>query len=121
MSIYDNADGYIYPYNQKNYDSHDKSINQFKDVKRNPLLQEDTDTNKNIINKKYKNLENERLNVNSSNEKILTKLVFILNRLEKIEKQINSTSKNSYDIIIYILIGALISFLIYSIVNAISK
>lgn len=126
MSIYDNADGYIYPFMQKNYENNElknafnvsNTVSKFMDVKKeNPLLQENTDNNRNLINKKTKSLETE--DRNNTNEMIMTNLFMILNSLEKIEKKMNNSSRNVYDIVLYILIGSILTFLLYSIIGLI--
>lgn len=125
MSIYDDADGYIYPHMQKNYTNNDlkqaftvsDSVDQFINVKtENPLLQENTDNNKLLISKKIQNMTTE-----DNNEHLLSTLNQILTRLTKIEKQLHSSSRNTYDIVLYIVIGMLISFLLYSIISTLKK
>lgn len=127
MSIYDNEDGYIYPHMQKNYTNNDlkqaftvsDTIDQFMNVKKekdNPLLNENTNDNKLLISQKFKNM-----NTEDNNEQILSTLNLILTRLTKIEKQLHSSSRNSYDIVLYIVIGMLISFLLYSIISTLKK
>jgi hypothetical protein len=125
MSIYDDADGYIYPHMQKNYNNGDlkqaftvsDTVDQFINVKtENPLLQENTNDNKLLISKKIQNM-----NTEDNNEPLLSTLNQILARLTKIEKQLHLSSRNTYDIVLYIVIGMLISFLLYSIISTLKK
>ncbi len=127
MSIYDNADGYIYPHMQKNYTNNDlkqaftvsETVDQFMNVKEdNPLLKENNDNNKLLIEKKIKNMVTEN---NNNNDQLLVTLNQILTRLTQIENKLHTTSRNTYDIVLYIVIGMLISFLLYSIISTLKK
>ena len=44
----------------------------------------------------------------------------ILNKLDKIENKLNNHKRNMYDIILYIIIGMLLSFIIYATLSAIA-
>ena len=92
------------------------------------LLNEDSIDDSTITNAKFKNLNkfkniDSKTNYNIENElNIESLLMDILNKLNKIEKQLhNNNKKNMYDIILYILTGMLLSFIIYSIVSGIKK
>jgi hypothetical protein len=96
----------------------------------NPLLNEDNDTDRDVFNKKLANINSE--NFNNTNDKNSMRaqqqqqqivqfqqaLQEILHRLNKLEGEMhNSKSRNMYDMILYILVGVLISFIIYSILR----
>lgn len=125
MSIYDNADGYIYPHLQKDYSNNDlnqaftvpENLETFLDVKKdNSLLKENNDSNRSLIEQKFKNMKND------NTTDITPILNQILLRLNKIEKKLHTSSqKNTYDIVLYIIIGMLISFLLYSILTKLKK
>ena len=110
----------------------------------NDLLEEDTYEDNNIINNKFNNMKvknnkNEFSNINSKNNKqnnsdseyennnnneskidtnIQLVLMDILNKLNKIEQDLhNNNKRNLYDIILYIIVGMLLSFIIYSILS----
>lgn len=106
------------------------------------LLNEDTEEDINIINNKFNNIENKKdkfINVNNDhdNHKNVTDndmhemqqilqmqqmLSLILNKIEKIEQSLNThNKKNMYDIILYIMIGMLLSFIFYSILSSMRK
>lgn len=122
--------------------NHFMNINQepFEDN----LLEEDTYEDNSIINNKFNNMKvknnkNEFSNINSKNNKqnsdnsdnsdsnnnnskddtnIQLVLMDILNKLNKIEQDLhNNNKRNLYDIILYIIVGMLLSFIIYSILS----
>ena len=67
------------------------------------------------------NSKNNRIN-NENTMKLQSMLLDIVNKLDKLEKDINhSQSRNIHDIILYILIGMIISFIITSIYKSKSK
>ena len=87
------------------------------------LLNEDTEEESNIINNKFtnknrntnsfKNYSNNNL-INDPEIKLL--LNTIIKKIDNIETQLsNCNNKNIYDLILYIIIGILVSFCIYSI------
>ena len=92
----------------------------------NPLLNEDNDEDRMILEKKF-NKQNRNNSNNSNNSNSFTNnnvtdittdfqksLMEILNRLDRIENQIKHNSqRNMYDIVLYILIGLLIAFIVY--------
>jgi hypothetical protein len=107
----------------------------------NELLDEDTQedieivTNKIINNQNKSNFSNTRIHnkYNSSNSNLEksvssndTQVLFILqqviSKLDKIERDLHhQQSRNMYDIILYILIGMILSFIIYSMFSGMRK
>jgi len=106
------------------------------------LIEEDTIEEENIINNKFNNMKknnnkNEFSNINSKNNKqtnsnsdrnsnsdsdsdsnIHMILIDILNKLNKIEKDLhNNNKRNMCDVVLYIIVGMLLSFIIYSILS----
>jgi hypothetical protein len=103
----------------KNNKNKFKNINSKNNVNFYNEFDTDTDT-ENYINKGNVDANDSINNINNIN--IQTVLIDILNKLNKIENDLhNNNKKNMYDIILYILIGILLSFIIYSIVFAIKK
>ena len=98
----------------------------------NDLLNEDTDDDNMIINNKFndkfnnikknknKNENNNENNDDLDNANIYRILNDILNKLDKIENKLNNHKRNMYDIILYIIIGMLLSFIIYATLSAIA-
>jgi len=74
----------------------------------------DNDMDDNMDNDMYDNMDdNNQLNNNNNN--IHNLLNDIINKLDKLEIELhNNNKKNMYDLILYILIGMLLSFIIYS-------
>jgi len=96
----------------------------------NPLLNEDNDTDIDVFNKKLANINSENFNNTKDKNSMRAQqqqqqivqfqqaLQEILHRLDKLEGEMhNSKSRNMYDMILYILVGVLISFIIYSILR----
>lgn len=92
----------------------------------NPLLNEDSDEDRIMLEKKLhkqnynnSNNSNKSNNFNNNNVTDITtdfqkSLLEILKRLDRIENQIKHNSqRNMYDIVLYILIGLLIAFIVY--------
>jgi hypothetical protein len=97
--------------------------NNFKNInsKNNVNFYNDTNTDIDTYINKGNTDTNDSIN-NINNINIQTVLIDILNKLNKIENDLHhNNKKNMYDIILYILIGILLSFIIYSIVFAIKK
>ena len=130
MSIYDNADkqnangssnGIMMLPQQSISHGAERFNNEM-----NPLLNEDNDEDRMILEKKF-NKQNRNNSNNSNNSNSFTNnnvtdittdfqksLMEILNRLDRIENQIKHNSqRNMYDIVLYILIGLLIAFIVY--------
>jgi len=103
----------------KNNKNKFKNINSKNDV--NFYSESDMNTNtENYINTGNTDTNDSINNINNIN--IQTVLIDILNKLNKIENDLHhNNKKNMYDVILYILIGILLSFIIYSIVFAIKK
>ena len=77
----------------------------------NILLDESTDEDVIIINNKF----NKFKNINNDNTNIKELLTSIINKLDKLEIDLQSTNKrNMYDIILYMIMGMILSVLIYS-------
>lgn len=101
------------------------------------LLIEDTEEERNIINNKFnnmtknntkmnsfKNVTHNQNNSNHSNDDLEIKQLLntIIKKIDSIETQLsNYNNKNIYDLILYIIIGIMISFCIYSIFSKKSK
>jgi hypothetical protein len=116
------------------------TLNNFMNTEPN-LLDEDTDEDRRVINNKFTNMNknntknNSFQNVNTnSNQKHTTNtnnyndpdikqlLNTIIKKIDTIEIQLaNYNNKNIYDLILYIVIGILLSFCIYSIFNKKTK
>jgi len=116
----------------------------------NNLLNEDTYEEKDIINNKFTNRENKNdfvnikqsskynssdrnmsntnntNNINNTNDSNNAQVLFILqqvlSKLDKLERELHhQQSRNMYDIVLYILIGMILSFILYSICTNIKK
>ena len=108
------------------------TLNKFMNTDSN-LLDEDTDDDRTIINNKFNNMNrnnkktNSFKNVNNNNNnnndsalyndpEIKKLLNTIITKINTIELQLsNYNNRNIYDLILYIIIGILFSFCIYSI------
>lgn len=106
------------------------TLNKFMNTDSN-LLDEDTDDDRTIINNKFNNMNknnkktNSFKNVNNNNNndsalyndpEIKQLLNTIITKINTIELQLsNYNNRNIYDLILYIIIGILFSFCIYSI------
>jgi hypothetical protein len=135
MQVYDQADGIMAsPSSKDNFNDLQHAfkvsdtVNNFMNVKdnnHNVLLKEDNDEDKEIIALKYKNSnqgkQHQLEKQSKSNEDIQLLLVKMMKKLDTIETKLHNGNKNSCDMILYVLIGMLISFLLYSIVNSLSK
>jgi hypothetical protein len=104
-------------------------------VNSNSLLNEDNDMDNMIINKKFMNSsDNYNNNLNNNNEKFNNNSINnstnditieyqntikqIINRLDKLERELHSNkARNTYDMVLYILVGMLIAFIIYAILR----
>ena len=137
MQVYDQADGIMaQPSSKDNFNDLQNAfkvsdtVNTFMTRNSKPtnvadtLLKEDNEEDKQILALKYKNSNQDKMQSDKQN-KINEDMQLLLNRmmrkLDAIESKIHSGNKNSCDMILYVLIGMLISFLIYSIVNSFSK
>lgn len=101
--------------------------NNIDDV--NVLLNEDNDMDKKILKRKFKSLNNEAFinnnnNNNNSNSNQMDVVQFqktlrdILQRLDGLENKMqHNNTRNMYDMVLYILVGMLISFIIYAILR----
>jgi hypothetical protein len=114
----------------------------------NNLLNEDTYEESDIINNKFTNRENKNnfanikqsskynssdrnmnntnntnnTNETSNNAQVLFILQQVLSKLDKLEKELHhQQTRNMYDIVLYILIGMILSFILYSICTSIKK
>ena len=92
------------------------------------LLNEDTDDDRSVINNKFTNMNknntknNSFKNLNNNDPDITQLLNTIIRKIDNIEIQLsNYNNKNIYDLILYIVIGILLSFCIYSIFNKKNK
>ena len=108
------------PNNSPNNKNRFKNINS-KNSKHNYDTSSDTENDNTFINISNSTDMNDSIN-NINNINIQTVLIDILNKLTKIENDLHhNNKKNMYDIILYILIGILLSFIIYSSVFAIKN
>jgi hypothetical protein len=95
--------------------------NNVNDV--NVLLNEDNDIDRKILQKKFIGLNNNEQfnntqNINTQNIQFQKTLQDILQRLDYLEtKMKNNNTRNMYDMVLYILVGMLISFIIYAILR----
>jgi len=99
----------------------------------NDLQNQDTDEDRQMINNKFANRSDNSNTSNNftdttpsdntiSNMQFQMTLQSILMKLDKIENDMNhNQSRNMYDISLYILIGMIISFMLYSIVSSMKK
>ena len=105
-------------------DTLDNFMNTNNTKKRN-LIDENTVEESEIINNKFSNFKNiNSKNSNQTNDDTNIKqlLISIMNKLDKIEIDLQSTNKrNMYDIILYMIIGMIISVLIYSLFSGVRK
>ena len=119
----DNSNTYMTTDNSNTYMNTDNS-NTYMNTEPN-LLNEDTEEESNIINNKFTNKNrntNSFKNYSNSNSNLINdpeiKLLLntIIKKIDSIESQLsNCNNKNIYDLILYIIIGILVSFCIYSI------
>jgi hypothetical protein len=94
--------------NSNNSNNNNNNFTNIRNKKKN-----NNDDNNEIL--RELNSNNNRIN-NENTIKLQSMLLDIVNKLDKLEKDINhSQSRNIHDIILYILIGMLISFIITSI------
>ena len=96
----------------------------------NNLLNEDTYEDEQFLNTKIKNRNNNSNftdttatdTINANNLQFQMMLQSILMKLDNMENEMNHRqSRNMYDISLYILIGMIISFILYSLVSGIKK
>jgi len=106
------------------------TLDNFMSRNNSDLLNEDNSDDQKVLNNKFNN-KNKFKNVNIDNNtdtdtiynnktilNIESLLVDILNKINKLEKDLHhNNKKNVYDIILYVLTGMLLSFIIYSIVS----
>jgi hypothetical protein len=117
-NISDTLDNFM---NTTNYNNNSNMI------KNNDLLSEDTDNDKMIINNKFNDkFDNIKKTQNKNNNDLDNTDIYrilndIINKLDKIENKLHNNKRNIYDIILYIIIGMLISFIIYATLSAIKK
>ena len=111
-------------------DTVNKFMNSNSDSDSAALLNEENYEDRNIINNKFKNRSDNSNNFTDtassnnsiSNTQLQLTLQSILIKLDNIENNINhNKSRNMYDISLYILIGMIISFLLYSIFSSMKK
>lgn len=108
------------------------NVNRFMNT--NNLQKQDTSEEIDVINNKFKNRNDNSITSNnftdtsSSTDNTISNMQFqmtlqtILMKLDKIENDMhNNQSRNMYDISLYILIGMIISFMLYSIFSNIKK
>jgi len=85
--------------------------------KNNMLLNEDNEDNRVILNKKFQNMDT-MANINKNSMMNTNSLNDIINRLERLERDFNMfKTRNMYDMTLYILVGMLIAFIIYSLLR----
>jgi hypothetical protein len=101
----------------------------FDDV--NVLLNEDNELDKRVLQKKFKMVDNNNYNQeqfnnasnasyssNTDNIQFRKTLQDVLMRLDRLENKMqHQNTRNMYDMVLYILVGMLISFIIYSILR----
>ena len=93
--------------------------------KKHNLIDESTDEETKIINNKFSNFKN--INSKNSNQinddaNIKQLLISIMNKLDKLEIDLQSNNKrNMYDIVLYMIIGMILSILIYSLFSGMRK
>ena len=110
-------------------DTVNKFMNSNSDSDSTTLLNQGNDEDTRIINNKFKNRSDNSSNftdTSSSNDSINTQLQLtlqsILMKLDNIESNLHhNQSRNMYDISLYILIGMIISFMLYSIFSSMKK
>jgi len=93
--------------------------------KKHNLIDENTVEESEIINNKFsnfKNINSKNSNQNNDDTNIKQLLISIMNKLDKIEIDLQYTNKrNMYDIVLYIIIGMILSVLIYSLFSGMRK
>lgn len=99
-------------------------VERFIDNNSNPLLNEDTNDDQLVLYKKSNVVEsnNDNNKKNADNQviqnqlsQLKTSVQNILTRLERVEKDLHyNASRNMYDMVLYILVGMLIAFILYS-------
>jgi hypothetical protein len=131
--------------NREQLDTHKRNSNssnsKFSNISNNSLLTEDNDIDRVILQKKLNslNINSENFNNdcntnnnsnnnnnNNNNNKHITQqslqfqqaLQDIIHRLDRLERDMHHNStRNMYDMVLYILVGMLIAFIIYSILR----
>jgi hypothetical protein len=90
----------------------------------NPLLNEDNDEDVAVLTKKFNSTNSVSKETKDSDKDLVqmqSTLQDILHRLEKLENQMHSSmgssSRNMYDMVLYVLIGMLIAFILYSLLR----
>lgn len=91
----------------------------------NMLLNEDNDMDRQILQKKFQNKQAEEFNSNTTSQLSIDQVVNfqktlqdVLLRLDRLEaKMQNQQIRNMYDMVLYILVGMLIAFILYSILR----
>jgi hypothetical protein len=139
MQVYDKADG-IYPYTVEKDGFNDlnqafnvsDTVNSFMtkgDSTNNYLLHENNNDDKTVVARKFKesndesNRENEMIvkKNNKQTQELNNTLLLILKKLDNLESKLHTGEKNKCDMTLYILIGMLLAFLIYSVLTSIRK
>lgn len=146
MSIYDNAESQNEPMPTQTQAQAGKSpfgnINQAFQVSpiverfmcrgandSNQLQNENNNDDRIILTKKFNSADTNNNNNQAANHQvanhqaanhqaILTSLQDILSRLERLEREMhNGQSRNMYDMVLYILVGILLAFIVYSVLH----
>lgn len=138
MQIYDKTDG-IYPYTIEKDGFNDlnqafnvsDTVNSFMnkgESSNNYLLHENNNEDKTIVANKFKESyesdnENEIImkKVTKQSQELNNTLILILKKLDSLESKLHIGEKNKCDMTLYILIGMLLAFLIYSVLTSIRK
>ena len=109
------------------------TVNKFMNIENTNNLQlEDTEEDRSIINNKFKNRSDNSNNFtdtsSTTTDNSISSMQFqmtlqtILMKLDKLESDLHhNQSRNMYDISLYILIGMIISFMLYSIISNMKK
>lgn len=99
------------------------TVNKFMNVganMENPLLNEDNDLDRTVFNNKMK-IKEKMQEINQSNSQQLEfqqTLMDIVRRMDRLEADMKHYhSKNMYDMVLYILVGMLIAFIVYSLLR----
>ena len=122
--------------NTGNSNNSNHNNSNYNNSNHNNLLDDDTEEDRKIINNKFSNRSNNSNTSNTSNTsnkftdtlssdnivQFQMTLQTILMKLDKLESDLHhNQSRNMYDISLYILIGMIISFMLYSILSSMKK
>ena len=129
FKVSDTVNRFMNSNSNSNSATHANTNSNSNNSNNNKLINEDTNEDRTIINNKFQNRSNNSNFTDTapsdntiSNMQFQMTLQSILMKLDKIESDLqHNQSRNMYDISLYILIGMIISFMLYSIFSSMKK